>query len=87
MGWFLGFVVYALVWWTLLFCVLPVGVRPDAQGDPEKGGWRGTPTQLHLGRKLLGTTLLSAVVWVCIYALVESNWISFRDPWLSIPDQ
>ena len=87
MGWFLGFVVYALIWWTALFAVLPIGVRPDAKGDVEAGGWRGTPTKLNLGRKLIGTTILSAVLWLGVYALIESNWISFRDPWLSIPDR
>lgn len=85
MGWFLGLVVFALVWWTVLFCVLPLGVRPDTRGDPEVGGWRGAPERPMIGRKLLLTTLVSAVVWLVIYGVVESGWISFRDPWLAIP--
>lgn len=87
MGWFIAFVVFALVWWTVLFCVLPVGVKPDAEGDPEAGGWRGAPTQPMLWRKLLWTTLISLVIWAAIVALVESNLISFRDEWLAIPDR
>ncbi len=86
MGWFLSLVVYALIWWTTLFAVLPIGVRPDAQGDPEAGGWRGTPTQPRMLRKVIITTVVSAVLWLGVYLLIESNWISFRDPWLSIPD-
>lgn len=86
MGWFIGFVVYALVWWTLLFCVLPVGVKPEAQAKLEEGGWRGAPAAPMLGRKLIWTTLLSAVVWLAIHGIIESGWISFRDPWLAIPD-
>lgn len=87
MGWFLGFVVFALVWWTVLFCVLPVGVRPDPQGDPDAGGWRGAPTRPMIGRKLVWTTLVSVVVWAAIYGIVESDLISFRDEWLAIPDR
>ena len=86
MGWFVGFVVYALVWWTLLFCILPIGVQPQAQGVLEEGGWRGAPAAPRLGRKLVWTTLLSAVIWLGIWALVESDWISFRAAWLAIPD-
>lgn len=86
MGWFVGFVVYALVWWTLLFCILPIGVQPQAQGVLEEGGWRGAPAAPRLGRKLVWTTLLSGVIWLGIWALVESDWISFRDAWLAIPD-
>lgn len=86
MTWFNGLIVFFLVWWTALFCVLPIGVRPDVQGDPEAGGWRGAPTELRFGRKLLLTTALSAVIWLGIYWLVESDWLSFRSDWLAIPD-
>lgn len=86
MGVFVGFVVYALIWWTLLFCILPIGVQPQAQGVVEEGGWRGAPAAPRLGRKILWTTLLSGVIWLGIWALVESDLISFRDAWLAIPD-
>lgn len=32
MGWFTGCVLYLLIWWTVLFAVLPLGVRP-ASGE------------------------------------------------------
>lgn len=87
MGWFLSFVVFALVWWLVLFCVLPIGVKPDAAGDLAAGGWRGAPTRPMLGRKLLWTTLISAVIWAGIYAFVESDLVSFRDGWLALPER
>ncbi len=87
MGWFISFVIFALVWWTVLFCVLPVGVKPDVQGDIEAGGWRGAPTQPMIWRKLLWTTAISVVLWLAIVWLVDSNIISFRDEWLAIPDR
>lgn len=78
MNLFTGVVVYLLVWWTMLFCVLPIGVRPDSEGDPAAGGWRGAPVAANLGWKVLGTTVLSAVVWLGIWYLTESDWASFR---------
>ncbi len=86
MTWFSGIIVYLLVWWTALFAVLPFGTRPDPEGDPATGGWRGTPQRPLLLRKLVATTLVSAVIWVGIYALVESDWLSFRSGWLAMPE-
>ena len=86
MGWFLSIVVYAIIWWTALFAVLPIGIRPDAQGDPEAGGWRGAPVQPRILQKVIITTVVSTVIWLGVYWLVQSDWISFRDPWLSIQD-
>lgn len=86
MTWFSGIIVYLLVWWTALFAVLPFGTRPDPDGDPAAGGWRGTPQRPLLPRKLVATTLVSAVIWVGIYALVESDWLSFRSGWLAMPE-
>lgn len=87
MTWFTGIIVYLLVWWTALFAVLPIGTRPDPEGDPEAGGWRGVPQRPLLLRKLLGTTVLAGVIWLGIYGLVESDWISFRSGWLALPER
>jgi predicted secreted protein len=85
MSWFTGVVVYFLIWWTALFCVLPIGVRPQTEARTEEGGWRGAPVKHHLGLKVLGTTALSAVLWLGVYGLVESGWISFREGWFAMP--
>ena len=84
---FTGVIVYALIWWTALFAVLPIGTRPDPEGDPSSGGWRGAPERPLLLQKALVTTVLSAVLWLGVYALVESDWISFRSGWLALPQR
>jgi predicted secreted protein len=81
--WFTGIVVYLLIWWLALFCVLPIGTRPVEQADPDAGGWRGAPAKPMLGRKLLGTTVLAAILWLGAYALIESDLISFREGWMA----
>ena len=85
MGWFTGCVVYVLVWWTTLFAVLPLWTQPVADAD-EASGWRGAPSRPLIWRKLLVTTLVTGVIWLGIYALVSSDWLSFRSGWLAMPD-
>jgi predicted secreted protein len=84
---FAGIVVYVLIWWTALFAVLPIGTRPDPEGDPSSGGWRGVPERPLLLRKVLVTTALSAVLWLGVYALIESDWISFRSGRFALPER
>lgn len=84
---FTGVIVFVLIWWTALFAVLPIGTRPDSRGDAASGGWRGAPERPLLLRKVLATTAISAVLWLGVYALVESDWLSFRSGWLALPER
>src|SRR5260370_23346702 len=76
MNWLTGMVVYILVWWVTLFAVLPLWVTPAEPGDP--GHAAGAPQQPYLGRKLALTSAAAAVIWLGIYAVVSSPWLSFR---------
>jgi predicted secreted protein len=84
MNWFTGVVLYVLIWWVALFAVLPFGVRASSEADAESG-WRGAPAQPHLGRKAVATTLVAAVIWVGLYLIITSHWLSFRTGWLALP--
>ena len=77
MGWVSGIVVYFLVWWVTLFAVLPLWVTHDPD-DP--GYAAGAPAQPRLPLKAAITTAVSAVIWLLIFALVKSPWLSFREP-------
>ena len=79
MNWFTAFVLYTMIWWTVLFAVLPFGTKPVADAD-EATGWRGAPARPLMGRKLLATTVISAVLWAGAMALIRSDWLSFRVP-------
>ena len=79
MNWFTGFVLYFILWWTVLFAVLPLGVRPDESGDATSGGWRGAPQNPRLGRKMLITTGVTVVIWLIFFGLLQFEWFGFRD--------
>jgi predicted secreted protein len=84
MGWFTACVLYVLIWWTSLFAVLPLGTTPVAGPDPATG-WRGAPARPRLARKLLITTLVSAIVWAGCALIIDSHWLSFRHGLLAMP--
>ncbi len=86
MGWFTAVVLYTLIWWTVLFAVLPFGTRPVTDAREASGGWRGAPDRPLLRRKLLATTLVAAVVWAGSIALIESPLLSFREMAARMPD-
>jgi predicted secreted protein len=87
MGWFTGCVLYLLIWWTVLFAVLPFGTRPVTAADPTSG-WRGAPAQPHLLRKAVATTVISALVWAGMYVVIShETWLSFRSGWLALPEE
>ena len=77
MRWPTGLAVYFTIWWVVLFAVLPWGVRRDEEGPP--GAEKGAPQNPRLWLKAGVTTLVSAVIWLAIYALVESSLLSFRE--------
>ena len=74
---FTAVVLFTMIWWTVLFAVLPFGVRPVADAD-EATGWRGAPQQARMGRKLLITTAIAVVLWCAAFAIIRSDWLSFR---------
>ncbi len=84
MNWFTGCVLYVLIWWTTLFAVLPFGVRPTETAD-QRTGWRGAPDRPRMAVKAATTTIISAVLWVFLYLLISSSWLSFRHGWLALP--
>ena len=86
MNWVTAVVLYVLIWWTVLFAVLPFGTRPVAEADPATG-WRGAPEQPRMLRKLVATTVVASAIWAGCYALIVSDWVSFRTGWLAMPSE
>ncbi len=86
MGWVTGIAVYVMIWWLALFAVLPIGARPDLRPDPHSG-WRGAPVAPALWKKALLTSVVAAVIWLAVWWLVRSPYLSFRHGWLALPDR
>jgi len=78
--------IYFLIWWIVLFAVLPWGVR--AQGEEGVPGTDpGAPLVPHLRAKLVWTTLVATAVFaICAYVYAYSL-ITLDDlaRWLGMP--
>ncbi len=60
--------VYFVIWWTVLFAVLPFGIRSQVEtGDVTTGTEPGAPAWPGLRRKAIITSLIAAVVFVFVW--------------------
>ena len=73
-----AFAIYFVVWWLTLFLTLPFGIRSqheDGAGAP--GTDPGAPVVTGMGRKLVWTTVLSAMFF-------GVGWWAYSAGYLSI---
>jgi predicted secreted protein len=69
MSWTTAAAIYFIVWWVVLFAVLPWGVRSQAEsGDIVPGTDPGAPAVPMLMAKLVWTTLIATGVFALCYA-------------------
>lgn len=66
-----GIALYFVVWWTMLFVVLPFGAQSQAEaGDILAGSEPGAPARPGLRAKAIWTTILASVVFALVVALL-----------------
>ena len=63
-----AFAVSFVIWWTVLFAVLPFGIRSQVEsGEVVEGTEPGAPALPGLMRKAVITTLIAAVVFLFVW--------------------
>ena len=69
---------YLIVWWVVLFSVLPVGVVSLAEAGIKTpgGGDPGAPVNPQLKRKFITTTWISALLFAPFWIAVHFHWLS-----------
>jgi predicted secreted protein len=73
--------VFVLVWWISLFAVLPWGVRSQHEGEDGEmvpGTDPGAPIVHRVGRKLLWTTVVAAVIYGIGAFAYRQHWVSLE---------
>jgi predicted secreted protein len=72
-----AFAIYFVMWWVVLFLTLPFGVRSqheDGEGVP--GTDPGAPIITLMGRKLIWTTVISAVVFALAWLAYNAGLLN-----------
>lgn len=75
-----GIVLYAVIWFLVLFVTLPVHLRTQGDvGEIVPGTQAGAPVNFKLRRTVIIVTLISFVVWAIIAGIILSGAITVRD--------
>ena len=73
-------VLFFVIWFMVLFIVLPIGLR--TQGDDDEvvpGTHPGSPTNFRLKRTMIIVTLISIVVFAIVAAIILSGVIKISE--------
>jgi predicted secreted protein len=76
MSWFSAAIVFVIVWWLVLFMVLPFGAAPPDEVEP--GMASSAPARPRLALKFLLTTLIALAVTALIMWFIESGLVQLR---------
>ena len=74
-----AFAIYFVLWWLTLFLTLPFGIRSqheDGVGAP--GTDPGAPVASQMGRKLIWTTAISAVIFAIAWFAYQAGYLSIE---------
>jgi predicted secreted protein len=82
MNWFTGTATYLVLWFLVLFTVLPWGIK--VAESPEEGHATSAPVNPRLGLKILITTFIAAVLWFGVDYIVDNDIVDFRQPETSL---
>ena len=70
--------IYFLIWWIVLFAVLPFGVRSQHEGDDYAAGTDpGAPIVARIGVKLVWTTAAATAIFGALYVVYAFRLVNF----------
>ena len=71
-----GLAIYFVLWWVVLFAVLPFGIRSQHEdGEGAAGTDPGAPVAHGMGMKLVWTTLVSLVIFGAGFGAYRAGWL------------
>jgi predicted secreted protein len=72
--------IYFIVWWIVLFTVLPFGVRSQAEsGEVVPGSDPGAPAVPRLRAKIIWTTIVASAVFALLDVIYTLKLVSLDD--------
>jgi predicted secreted protein len=80
--------IYFIIWWVVLFAVLPFGVRSQHEsGTVAPGTDPGAPVVPQLARKLIWTTIVASVVFALCFLIYKYRLVALDDlaAWIGMP--
>jgi len=73
----LGIALFFLIWWVVLFAVLPFGLRTQEEGgEVVPGTPESAPASPKLLRLFALNTVVAAVVFGCVWFVIDSGLVT-----------
>jgi len=69
---------YFIIWWIVLFAMLPIGVRTSEEAGEKTtpGNAESAPHAPNLLPKMVATTVVASIVFAALYAIIVHKVIT-----------
>lgn len=75
-----GIVLYAIIWFMTLFVILPFRLKSQSEdGEVVPGTPGSAPADPALRKRFLITSLVAAVIWAFVAAIILTGAVSIAD--------
>ena len=73
--------IYFIIWWVVLFALLPIGVRTSEEAGEQAtpGQAESAPQRPNLLPKMLATTVIATIIFAGVYAVVVHKVITLDE--------
>ena len=74
-------IIYVMIWWIIFFSILPVGIISNKEvfRDSIEGSDPGAPKNPKIGKKFLITTIITSILFIMIYYIVDLGFFNLRN--------
>ncbi|MBT0958192.1 DUF1467 family protein [Alphaproteobacteria bacterium KMM 3653] len=73
-------VLFAVIWFMVMFIMLPIGMRTQGdEGEVVPGTMKSSPVNLNIKRKMWQVTGVTVALWAITSGIILSGWISVSD--------
>lgn len=87
MAWLTAAAIYFILWWVVLFAVLPFSLRTqDEADDVTIGTVKSAPRGPHVLRAAVRTTIVATTLFATAYGMIVWFDLSFDDLPQIVPD-
>jgi predicted secreted protein len=82
----LGLALYFMIWWLVLFAVLPFGVvTQDETADVVPGTPGSAPTRFNWRKVFLVNTVVATLTFAFVWTALDRNWLGTMPPVDDLP--
>jgi predicted secreted protein len=73
--------IYFIIWWIVLFAMLPIGVRTSEEAGEKSspGTAESAPHIPNLLPKMVATTVVASIIFAAVYAIIVHKVITLDD--------